>query len=151
MLDIVSLIANTLTTSWNTVTVALPNIVTSLTGKDEVLDITRNLPQITILEVPETRVREEFIMNGTYRVEHDILLRVFVRPKNYTSEAVISAKSTFLNLKTEIERILIAKQYLIEGVTSITPTIWNTESDETKEPIVYQVSMVIHSIYYRSV
>jgi len=90
-------------------------------------------------------------MNGTYRVEHDVLLRVFVRPKNYTSEAVISAKSTFLNLKTEIERILIAKQYLIEGVTSITPTIWNTESDETKEPIVYQVSMVIHSIYYRSV
>ena len=59
--------------------------------------------QILFQNGPDTKT---WVTKGVYRIEHQCLLTVFVRPVNYKPATITAAKTSFLNMKSEVDRIL---------------------------------------------
>jgi len=98
--------------------------------------------------------KESFITREIYRVEHKLKISIFVRPVKYMPDAIASAKTTFLNAKKEVDRILRIR-FGISGIYSISLTGWTDiemavgrDIKSTKEPITFTAEQIINTIYY---
>ena len=104
-------------------------------------------PQIKIQELPG-RVTHTYITADTYRVEHEVLLTVYIRPVNYTDTVLDAAEVTFRKCKTEVDNILKAGRHSLTGVISVDLTGWEEVTVEENEPIVFVATQVIRCVYY---
>lgn len=150
MKDIASIIKNFLEANWTEDT---PGTISIKWAFDE---YNQNDPSLQIL-LENMTDKKTFITRNYLRVEHPIKISIFVRPVNYLPATIATYKTTFNNMKTEIDRILNGNRFLVSGLYSVAPGSWKdidfqVGRDATgktgREPIVFQSETIITAVYY---
>jgi len=146
MIDVSGTIATYLASNW---TETNPGTADVKYAKDE-FDSNSLYPQI-VLENGASR--STYLTNSLYRIEHECKITIYVRPDNYETTTIDAAKTTFNNMKTEIDRILRVGRYSISNIKTVELAGWKDESikvgrSDSPEPIVFVSSQVVKCIYY---
>lgn len=147
MLDIASLIKTKLETDWTEDDPAFADIAWVY---DE---FNPNDPKLQVL-LEISPAKSNFITRDIYRIEHLCKITIYVRPTNYMPDTIATFKTTFLNVKTEIDRIL-SPRFGVTGIYSVEKQGWRDiemavgrDIKSTKEPIVFTAQQEIKTIYY---
>ena len=149
MLGIATLIKTKIQTDW---TETNPPIADLKYSFDE-FDPNQMTPQILFENGP---AKQTWIVKDVYRIEHELKITIHVRPTNYLPTTIANLRTTFLNFKTEIDRILRLARYTISGVTVTELSGWKDEPieigfDQTqkpREPIIWKSVQTVKTIYY---
>jgi len=97
-----------------------------------------------------------FVTYDYYKIEQDCKITLYVRPVNYMESTITAYKTTFLNAKTQIDKILASKKFSISNLASVDPGGWKDIDMEVgrdtkkfhNEPIVFVSEQVVKVIYY---
>lgn len=147
MLDVITLLKNYLYAAWTETDPAETDIEWTM-GYSE-FDKIKAYPQINIDEITIVRSIKTYITKNIYRIDHEVLITIFMRPDNNTDTVIDAAETTFRKMKTEIDKILDAGRYSVTGVRVVEGEGWTNETDrEARGRIVFRASQIVKCIYY---
>lgn len=146
MIDVVSALKTYIDTEWTETDPAKANLKWALSYSE--FDRIKTFPQIAINEIREVRPIQTFVVDGVYRVEHNVMLSVLLRPTKYDDTTVDAAETTFKNMKAEINRILNAGRYNVNEVSKVDLSSWETVTDRDAEPVVFEARQVLKCTYF---
>lgn len=152
MIDISTIIQDYISDEWTEDDPAEASIAFKLDEYDS------NDPAIQILIVNGSD-KKTWLSRNIYKVEHTSKISIFVQLPHYMPSSVDTYKTTFLNMKKEIDRILNLR-FGITGIISVELTGWKDIGMEVgrdatgktgKEPIVFIAEQTVKTIYYEGV
>lgn len=164
MLDISSLIQNVLGSNWSITNPALADFLWKMDEFDPkwgrgISSSKSIIAQVLFENYPDRKIYISNIFTGImYKVIHSCRITIYLRPLRYDDTTVEATKTTFFNIKSEIDRILAKCKFSISGVTNLEMTAsgWNDGATvargrgtkSTREPIVWESRKVVTAIYY---
>jgi len=83
-----------------------------LTFKFDEFDLKNPNLQILLTNLPD---KKSFVMEGLQKVEHQCRITIFMKPIKYDETSIETLKTTFLNMKTEIDRIINNEMFSISS------------------------------------
>ena len=102
--------------------------------------------QILFQNGPDTKT---WVTKGVYRIEHQCLLTIFVRPVNYKPATITATKTTFLNLKSEVDRILMGvESSFLSGWKDVDFEVGRDTGLTRNSPIIFKAIQKVTSTYY---
>lgn len=122
MLDIATLIKDSLTTNWD---LEIPSSSTLFIALDE-FDPKNPMFQVLLELNSDTKTR---MVDGINLVEQRCKLTVYIRPKNFDVSTVSSTRTILINVQTEIDRIL--ENFALTGVIDVELSGWSKISIDT--------------------
>jgi len=120
-------------------------------------DPNKSLPQSSPQLLFENGIaRTVWITRNIYRIEHECKITIFLRPVRYDSTTISNTRTTFVNTKKEIDRILNGGRFSITDLNWVELGTWKDEDIkigfDTKpnqtEPIIFEASIIIKCFYY---
>ena len=152
MLDIASLIQSTLNNASNW-TETNPSIIDIAFCMDEYNPNSPNY-QILIENYPDKKI---WLITNIHKIEHRIKITIFIKPVKYDNDTITLFKTKFLNMKTQIDKILIENKFNISGVRNLILEGWNDKDTvrhgydikgDKEEPIIFSSEQFITAEYY---
>jgi len=104
--------------------------------------------QLLVDDLPDAKISYECIGPGTYRVTHEVIIRLFLRPDRYMSSDIDTARVKFFSMMREVDRLLNSGRYDISQVEHVELTSWKYNTNRSKEPVVFDAQQVIKCVYY---
>jgi hypothetical protein len=113
-----------------------------------------NDPKLQILFENEP-AKPVWITRNIYRIEHNCKISIFVRPANYMPDTITTFKTTFQNIKTQIDALLT--KFGVTNIYSVGLGGWRDVDFEVgrdskgktgKEPIVFVAEQIVVCTYY---
>jgi len=147
LLNVISLLKTYLYDTWTETDPAKGDIEWTTAYSES--EKTKAYPQVNVDELPVIRSIRTYVTKGIYKIEHEVLITLFMRPDNNTDTVIDAAETTFLNMKTEIDLILDAGRYSVTGIRVVEGQGWNNLTDrEAKGRIIFKASQTVKCIYY---
>jgi len=170
MLNIQELIKTTILNNWN---ITDPKLIEHQFRFDEFdpkLEVPVKVPdnpsytvqgniQVLLEDFPSRKTYLANTANGKfYKVEHTCRITIYFKLISYKADEIGNYKTTFINMKSEIDRILGYKKFAIQGITNLEMGLqgWNDKmtiavgrgTKVRKEPILWQSEQLVTAIYY---
>lgn len=90
--------------------------------------------------------KKTWVTKGIYRIEHQCTISIYIRPTNYKPATIALFKTTFLNMKTEIDRILSGVELtILSGWKDIDFEIGRDTGLTHHEPITFKATQTVTS------
>lgn len=118
MLDIATLLQSCLNTHWAELNEELTPALADLIFQFDEFDPKNPSLQILLENLPD---KKTWIINTLYKVEHQCRISISVIPTGgaTTDDNIEAAKTLFINMKTEIDRILEGNKFSITGISDL--------------------------------
>jgi len=155
--DVASKIYDTIYNNWN---ISNPS-KTDITWKKDEFDPKGPLFQIVIENYPARKV---WVVDNTYRVEHNVRITIYCKPKRYDLTTIDNTRTQWFNIKNEVDRILRENKYTVTDVDVVQLRDGWDDRDTIavgrgikkaflgkKHPIIWYSEQIVTCIYYEGV
>lgn len=88
------------------------------------------------------------VVSRTKKVDHYIVISVFLRPISYMPATLETARASFMNMMKEISRILNVGRYLVNQITRVELSAWDIQTKREEEPVVFEARQIIDCVYF---
>lgn len=100
-------------------------------------------------------VEHTWITKNLNKIIHEVKITIFIRPINYTPDVISTYKTTFRNMKSELDRILTLGKYSVTDINCVELSKWEDielavgrDIKSKKEPIEFIAAQTVKCIYY---
>lgn len=151
MIDLVSKLITLLNSSSNWLETNPP--LSSLVFTQDEYNPSKPSYQILIEDMPNTN---EWVTAGLYHNYHRAKITIYLRPISYGPSKIDAYKTTFIKMKTQIDKIIKDNEYSITGIKHLTISGWNDGNTVSrgkgiknkKEPLQFVSTQIVQAEYY---
>jgi len=156
-MDVASKIYDLLLSEWS---INNPSVQDITWRKDE-FDPKGPLFQVVVENYPARKI---WVVDNTYRVEHNVKMTVYCKPKRYDLDTIEDTRTLWFNIKNEVDRILRVNKYSVQDVDVVQMRDgWDDRETIAvgrgikkaflgkKYPIIWYSEQIVTCIYYEGV